>query len=67
MPTIDADLESLIVFTIRRLGLVKLSELLPAFWAVAPGLAPETIHDHLNNLLAEGKLRLSPVGAYYVP
>lgn len=65
--TAGEDLERLIVFTVRRVGFVKLSELLPAFWAVAPGLAPETIHDHLNNLLAEGKLRLSPVGAYYVP
>lgn len=66
-PCAGKDLERLIVFTVGRLGMVKLSELLPAFWAVAPGLAPETIHDHLNNLLAEGKLRLSPVGAYYVP
>ena len=63
----DAQLERLIVFTVRQLGTVKLSELLPAFWAVAPGLAPETIHDHLNNLLADGTLKLSPVGCYYVP
>lgn len=65
--TLEAELERLIVFTVKRLGMAKLSEIVPAFWAIAPGMAPETLHDHLNNLLASGRLRLSPAGCYYVP
>lgn len=61
------EFDRLIVFTIARLGFVKLSELLPAFWAIAPGMAPETVHDSLNNLLQAGRLKLSPAGCYYVP
>ncbi len=62
-----AEFDRLIVFTIRGLGMVKLSELLPAFWAIAPGMSPATIHDALNNLLQSGRLKLSPAGCYYVP
>jgi hypothetical protein len=61
------ELQSFILITIKGVGMVRLSELLPAFWAIAPGVAPETIHDAVNNLLVDGRLKLSPVGIYYVP
>lgn len=58
------DLQTVILFTVRQLRAVGLREIIAGIQHADSRIAPGTIHDHLNNLIAEGLIELSAAGVY---